>query len=191
MGCGQDPHPHRQIRPAEISRPYVWRAADTLTRMIDAELTPTRRWQSLVPELQALPTPTDSTGTGRSSAAAADRAVDTAERLLLLLHYSIDWDNTWIGEEKHRKTYWDDVLVSRVRVASYRSATLDEWWSTASSLLDATAPRHSDRRRELAELLREPPLPVLSILQTSLPALLLRVRIITEAVSAERKARNR
>ncbi|MEN4397463.1 hypothetical protein [Mycolicibacterium conceptionense] len=151
--------------------------------MVD-ELPPTRRWQALVPELRLLPTP--STRPDDSACAA-----DTAERLLLMLHYSIDWDNTWIGEEKHRKTYWDDVLVSRVRVASYRSATLDEWWSTASSLLDATAPRHSDRRRELAELLREPPLPVLSILQTSLPALLLRVRIITEAVSAERKARNR
>ncbi|MCV7286001.1 hypothetical protein H7J87_11735 [Mycolicibacterium wolinskyi] len=158
--------------------------------MIDVELTPTRRWQALVPELQSMTTPTGSTAPVPSPAA-ADRAADTAERLLLLLHYSIDWDNTWIGEEKHRKTYWDDVLVSRVRVASYRSATLHEWWSTASSLLDATAPRHSDRRRELAQLLQEPPLPVLSILQTSLPALLLRVRIITEAVSAERKAQNR
>lgn len=158
--------------------------------MIDAELTPTRRWQALVPELQALAAPTKSAAAGPSPSA-ADQAADIAERLLLLLHYSIDWDNTWIGEEKHRKTYWDEVIVSRVRVASYCSATLDEWWSTASTLLDATAPRHRDRRLELAELLQEPPLPVLGMFQTSLPALLLRVRIITEAVNAERKKQTR
>lgn len=156
--------------------------------MID-ELTPTRRWQALVPELRSLPAPTSAAEA--SGQADIDRAADTAERLLLLLHYSIDWDNSWIGQEKNRKTYWDELLVSRVRVASYRSATLDEWWSTASALLDDAAPRHLDRRRELAELLREPTLPVLSMFQTSLPALLLRVRIITEAVAAERKEQTR
>lgn len=45
---------------------------------------------------------------------AAARAADTAERLLLLVHYSIDWDNSWVAEEKYRKTYWDEILPGRV-----------------------------------------------------------------------------
>ncbi len=175
------------MRPAAPSQHNVGHSADNLASMTDSEqLTPTRRWQALVPELRWMVDDEDEAGEQSD----INRAADTAERLLLLLHYSIDWDNTWIGEEKHRKAYWDELLVSRVRVASYQSATLDEWWSAASSLLDATAPRYPDRRRELAELLREPPLPVLSVFQTSLPAVLLRVRIIAEAVTTERKAKS-
>lgn len=158
-----------------------------------AELPPTQRWQALVPELRSLTLGSQTSETEApmtDAEKAAARAADTAERLLLLLHYSIDWDNSWIGEEKHRKTYWDELLVSRVRRASYRSATLGEWWSTVTFLLDATAPRYPDRRLELAELLQEPPLLVLSAFQNSLPALLLRVRIIAEAVAAERKAKS-
>lgn len=155
------------------------------------ELTPTRRWQALVPELRSF------TLNGQSSEAemtdaekAAARAVDTAERLLLLVHYSIDWDNSWVGEEKHRKTYWDEILPGRVFRAARRSATLDEWWSSAALRnLGVQAPRFADRRLELAELLREPPRPVLRVFQTSLPALLLRVRIIAEAVAEDRKAK--
>jgi hypothetical protein len=40
----------------------------------------------------------------------------------------------------------------------------------------------------LATLLREPSLPVIAVLRESLPALLLRVRIIAEAVAEQRKA---
>ncbi len=159
---------------------------------VTAELTPTRKWQALVPELRSLATPAGEAAAERSLPTAADRAADTAERLLLLLHYSIDWDTSWVAEEKHRKTYWDEVLPGRVRRAAYRSATLDEWWSSpALQTLGLGAPRYLDRRLELAELLREPPLPVLNALHTSLPALLLRVRIIAEAVGAERKAKRR
>lgn len=152
------------------------------------ELTPTRAWQALVPELAAL---TESDTAHHTPQTPADRAADTAERLLLLLHYSIDWDTSWVAEEKHRKTYWDEALPGRVRRAAYRSGTLDEWWSAVSTWLGAATPRYPDRRRELAALLREPPVPVLNAMQTSLPALLLRVRIIAEAVSAERKAEHR
>lgn len=121
---------------------------------------------------------------------AAARAADTAERLLLLVHYSIDWDSSWVGEEKHRKTYWDEVLPGRVSRAARRAATLDEWWSSAAlRTLGVQTPRYADRRMELAELLREPPRPVLRAFQSSLPALLLRVRIIAEAVSEDRKAK--
>jgi hypothetical protein len=157
------------------------RLPDTLAPMTTAELTPTRAWQALVPELRSFTAP------GEADAAA--QAADTAERLLLLLHYSIDWDSSWVAEPKYRKTYWDEILPGRVRRAAYRAATLDEWWSAISLWLDAPAPRYPDRRRELADLLREPPLPVLNALHTSLPALLLRVRIIAEAVAAQRKAK--
>lgn len=153
-------------------------------------LTPTRAWQALVPELRSFTV--HDTDPGAPPTTAAAQAADTAERLLLLLHYSIDWDNAWIAEAKYRKTYWDEILPSRVRRAAYRSATLDEWWSSpALKHLGVATPRYPDRRLELAGLLREPPLPVLTALHTSLPAILLRVRIITEAVAAERKAKRR
>ncbi|EUA40580.1 hypothetical protein I549_4314 [Mycobacterium avium subsp. avium 2285 (R)] len=112
---------------------------------------------------------------------------ETAERLLLLLHYGIDWETSWIADPKYRKTYWDEQLPGRVRRAAYRADTLDRWWSDVSGQLGA-APRQRDRRIELATLLREPPLPVIAVLRDSLPALLLRVRIIAEAVAEERKA---
>lgn len=150
------------------------------------DLTPTRAWQALVPDMPSL-LHVDAHDDGPD--AAARHAADTAERLLLLVHYSIDWDNSWVGEPKHRKRYWDEILPTRVRQAAYRSATLDEWWSsTALSDLGVIAPRQSDRRRELAELLRQPPLPVLDVMITSLPALVLRVHIIADAVAAKRKA---
>jgi hypothetical protein len=133
-----------------------------------APLTLTRSWQALVPELDQL-----------------DGAADTAERLLLLLHYAIDWDNSWVAE--YRKTYWDEQLPSRVRRAAYRADNLDLWWSTVSVLLGAPAPRQRDRRNELAALLREPAWPVINQLRDNLPALILRVRIIAEAVADNRK----
>jgi hypothetical protein len=109
-----------------------------------------------------------------------------AQRLLLLLHFSIDWDNSWVRD--YRKTYWDEQLPGRVRRAAYRAETLDQWWSDVSIALEASAPRQRDRRLELAALLREPALPVLALLRDSLPALVLRVRIIAEAVADQRKA---
>lgn len=158
-----------------------------------AELSPTRRWQSLVPELKSLDfngqvSESDASMTEAEKAAA--RAADTAERLLLLLHYSIDWEHSWIGEERHRKGYWDDILPGRVWHAARRAATLDQWWSNpALQNLGVEAPRYPDRRLELAVLLREPATPVLRTFRNSLPALLLRVRIIRDAVDAERKAK--
>jgi hypothetical protein len=156
-----------------------------------AELTPTRAWQALVPELRSFTAHTDGNPDASAPSKAAAQASDTAERLLLLLHYSIDWEHSWVADPKYRKTYWDEILPGRVRRAAYRSATLDEWWSAVSTWLDAPAPRYPDRRIELADLLREPPLPVLNALHTSLPALLLRVRIIAEAVAAAREAARR
>lgn len=113
---------------------------------------------------------------------------DTAERLLLLLHYSIDWDTSWVAEPRYRKTYWDKQLPGRVRRAAYRADSLDQWWSEVSTMLGAPAPRQPERRMELATLLRQPPLPVIAAFRETLPALILRVRIIAEAVAQQRKA---
>lgn len=136
-----------------------------------AALTPTQAWQATVPELPPVDGP---------------HAI--AERLLLLLHYGIDWETSWVADPRYRKTYWDELLTGRVRRAAYRADTLDRWWSDVSGQLGAPAPRQRDRRLELATLLREPPLPVIAVLRDSLPALLLRVRIIAEAVADQRKA---
>ena len=148
-----------------------------------AASTPTKAWQAMVPELPSFESPAD-TADGPPVASPAD----TAERLLLLLHYTIDWTTSWVADPRYRKTYWDEQLPGRVRRAAYRAHTLDRWWSDVSGQLGAPAPRQRDRRLELAMLLREPPLPVLAVLRDSLPALLLRVRIIAEAVAEQRKA---
>jgi len=163
----------------------------------NADLTPTRRWQSLVPELNLrIAEPNEATTESETPAEAAERAeakaIDTAERLLLLLHYSIDWENSWLGREKSRKRYWDDILPGRVWHAARRASTLSQWWSNiALSDLDIASPSFPDRRLELAALLNEPAQPVLRVLRNNVPSLLLRVRIITEAVAAERKAARR
>lgn len=141
------------------------------TAVTPTPLAPTQAWQALVPELEPTAPPTD-----------------TAERLLLLLHYSIDWETSWVAEPRYRKTYWDKQLPGRVRRAAYRAETLDQWWSAVSTMLGAPAPRQPERRMELATLLRQPPLPVIAAFRDSLPALILRVRIIAEAVARQRKA---
>ncbi|SIJ22374.1 Uncharacterised protein [Mycobacteroides abscessus subsp. abscessus] len=135
---------------------------------MSAAETPTKAWQAMVP---SLPPNYDE--------------ADTAERLLLLLHYAIDWKTSWVKD--YRKTYWDDQLPGRVRRAAYRADTLDHWWSEVSVQLGATAPHQPERRLELAHLLREPSLPVIALLRDTLPALLLRVRIIAEAVAEDRE----
>lgn len=140
-----------------------------------AVLMPTQRWQALVPELPP----------HRTSAVAESAPADTAERLLLLLHYAIDWEKSWVAD--YRKTYWDKHLPGRVRHAAYRHDSLDGWWSEASVRLGATAPRQQDRRLELAILLGEPPIPVITEFREHLPALILRVRIIAEAVAEQRQ----
>lgn len=146
---------------------------------------PTQVWRAMVPELPPFIDPQraqDLDGYDHG------RAADTAERLLLLLHYGIDWEHSWVADPRYRKTYWDEQLPGRVRRAAYRADTLDRWWSDVSGQLGAPSPRQKDRRIELATLLREPPLPVIAVLRDSLPALLLRVRIIAEAVAEQRKA---
>lgn len=132
-------------------------------------LTPTQRWQSSTLELP----PTTTAG------------ADTAERLLLLAHYGIDWDS-WVAD--HRRRYWDELLPGRVHVATYRAENLATWWSLLCTSLPITVSSR-DRRVEVAQLLGEPSAPVLAVLRDQLPALILRVRIIAEAVSAQRQSK--
>lgn len=101
----------------------------------------------------------------------------TAERLLLLLHYGIDWDS-WIGTK--RVHYWDRILITRVRQATYRADTLDGWWTKVAADLQST-PRTADERLEAAALLRDPAeTEVLRVLREHTQALVLRTRIIAE-----------
>lgn len=137
--------------------------------MTDDETTsPTDRWLALA-ELEPLTGP-----------------AGTAERMLLLLHYSVDWDG-WVGA--HRARYWDAILPDRVVLATYRSEHLRRWWSEAANELDAQ-PRNSAERAEVAHLVEQPALPVLTVLREQTEALLLRTRIVTEAIRATRPSRS-
>jgi hypothetical protein len=62
-------------------------------------ITPTDRWLVTAPHLDGLAGP-----------------AGTAERLLLLLHYGLDWQSGWV--RRYRTTYWDRLLPDRVIVAT-------------------------------------------------------------------------
>lgn len=106
-----------------------------------------------------------------------------AERLLLLIHYGVDWSNSWVA--RYRATYWESILPDRVICATYRSANLRRWWRDVADDLGSN-PRTAAERTELEALLRADPQPVLEVLRHEAPALLLRTRIVTEQVRASR-----
>lgn len=109
-----------------------------------------------------------------------------AERLLLLLHYGIDWRTGWVT--KNRATYWSSVLSARVVAATYRSTTLRRWWSDVATQLESE-PRTDAERLEVALLVDEDPLPVLHVLRTETEALVLRTRIVADHVRAAKPTR--
>lgn len=109
-----------------------------------------------------------------------------AERLLLLIHYGIDWDASWVSG--YRKTYWDKLLPDRIICATYRAPNLRRWWRDVADEL-GSRPRNAAERAELEQLLRQDSQPVLEILRSETPALLLRVRICTEQARALRSSR--
>ncbi len=109
-----------------------------------------------------------------------------AERLLLLVHYGIDWSTGWVA--RYRATYWERVLPDRVICATYRADTLRRWWRDVANDL-GSQPRNAAERQELELLLREESLPVLEALRGESEALLLRVRIVTDAVRTARADR--
>jgi hypothetical protein len=108
----------------------------------------------------------------------------TAERLLLLLHYGIDWQDGWVT--RHRGAYWDKILPDRVITATYRAPNLRRWWREAAEEL-GSHPRTAAERAELEQLLRADPAPVLDVLRWETEALLLRTRIVADAVRAARR----
>lgn len=116
-----------------------------------------------------------------------DGPAATAERLLLLLHYGIDWRESWVG--KHRRTYWEEILPSRIITSTYRCGTLRQWWTEISGTLES-APRNSAERADVVHLLGSDSLPVLQVLRTEADALVLRVRIVAETVRAQRAAQS-
>jgi len=111
-------------------------------------------------------------------------AADIAERLLLLVHYSIDWQDGWVSGHRHR--YWDEVLPDRIQRATNRSDTLYTWWTLVAASLECS-PRDRTKRAEVVELLGHRADEVLAVLRSDLIALLLRVRIIAESVAESRK----
>lgn len=131
--------------------------------------TPTRTWISAVPDMPSLGGP-----------------AGTAERLLLLLHYGIDWQDGWIAN--YRQSYWDRLLPDRVVAATYRADTLRRWWRDVAAELESQ-PRNVNERAELERLLREDSDPVLEVLRGETEALLLRTRIVADAVRGARATR--
>ena len=110
----------------------------------------------------------------------------TAERLLLLLHYSIDWETSWVAG--YRTTYWDKILPDRVLVVSRRAQNLRAWWTALADDIKV-APATDEIRLEVAQLLdvdttqqRE----VLRCLREETIALVLRTRIVAEQRRANR-----
>lgn len=130
---------------------------------------PTDQWLATVEDMPALPGP-----------------AGTAERLLLLLHYGIDWKTGWISSR--RGTYWDQLLPDRVFLATYRGAELRRWWREVADDLESR-PRSAAERRELEQLLRAPSIPVLELLREQTEPLVLRTRITADAVRDSRPAR--
>lgn len=113
-------------------------------------------------------------------------AAGVAERLLLHVHYGLDWTKGWVG--RYRERYWSDLLPDRVIVATYRAGTLSRWWSDVAGELEV-APRTSAARREVAQLLGcgwdED---VLELLRVEIEALILRTRITAESVRQRRES---
>jgi hypothetical protein len=141
-----------------------------MTSQHPAVAAPTDRWLAAAPDLPPL-----------------DGPYGTAERLLLLVHYGIDWQDGWLRTPKHRGTYWDRILPDRVLTAAYRAPTLRRWWQDAASELDS-APRTAAERAELERLLRADSTPVLEVFRWETDALILRTRITADAVRESRAA---
>ena len=137
---------------------------------VKPQSTPTSRWLSCVEDV--MPPLMEAEG--------------VAERLLLLIHYGIDWQNGWVAQK--RRTYWDPILPDRVVTATFLAPSLRRWWQIVATDLESR-PRNQAEREELERLLRSDPVPVLSVLRSEADALILRTRIGADAVRDSRAAR--
>ena len=142
-------------------------ATTTSVQVFPLEETPTDRWLAVLGE--RMPPLTGPAG--------------TAERLLLLTHYGIDWQAGWVS--RYRRVYWEQLLPDRVITATYRAGTLRRWWRDVATEL-GSAPRNAAERTELEQLLRAESTPVLMALRLETEALLLRTRIVADAVRETR-----
>jgi len=135
--------------------------------------------------------PPEETPTDRWLAVLGDRMppltgpAGVAERLLLLTHYGIDWQAGWVS--RYRRVYWEQLLPDRVITATYRAGTLRRWWRDVATEL-GSAPRNAAERTELEQLLRADATPVLMALRLETEALLLRTRIVADAVRETRSS---
>lgn len=131
--------------------------------MTDAPATsPTQQWTHLSP-LEAL-----------------DGPEATAEALILLLHYGIDWDNSWVS--RRLADYWGKRLPSRIIARTHTCQwNLRRWWQETAADLEAH-PRNRHEREELTGHLQAPPRPVLLALRNEAEFLVMRAQIITTAV---------
>lgn len=132
---------------------------------VSAVLRPTDRWLATAAGLPPLQGP-----------------ASTAERLLLLLHYGVNWDS-WLGNR--RVDYWDVILPERVLQAAICAGSLRVWWQDAGQQLQSQ-PRTGAERREVVTLLEAESRPVLDALRWEITPLVLRVRIVAESVRAAR-----
>ncbi|WP_343229960.1 hypothetical protein [Rhodococcus sp. H-CA8f] len=141
-----------------------------ITEMV-AKASVTEQWLAAAPHLPSL----------------TDPAAVVAERLLLLLHYGMDWTaSNWVAAR--RADYWDHLLPAHVRLGTYSSGTnLHHWWSTVSGKLGST-PRTDGERLEVAQLLTSEPKDVIQTLRDQTMALTLRTRIVADAVRAHKGA---
>lgn len=133
-------------------------------------MTPTDRWIAAAPGLPPIA-----------------GAAGVAERLLLLIHYGIDWKTSWVAAR--RATYWDSILPDRIQAATFMAPNLRRWWSEVATEL-GSSPRSRDERDELETLLRADSRPVLQSLRWETEALLLRTRIVADNVRAARPVTN-
>lgn len=118
---------------------------------------------------------------------ALDGAGGIADRLLLLVHYGIDWQQGWLAGARHRTTYWDPILPDRVICATFRADTLRRWYAEVAAEL-VSAPRNPAERSELERLIRptDADRDVLQLLRTDTAGFILRTRITADAVRAAR-----
>ncbi|MEU4607533.1 hypothetical protein AB0F43_31495 [Kribbella sp. NPDC023972] len=118
---------------------------------------------------------------------ALDGPSDIADRLLLLVHYGIDWQQGWLSGARYRTTYWDPILPDRVICATFCADSLRRWYAEVAAEL-VSAPRNADERAELERLIRttDRDHDVLQLLRTDTPGFILRTRITADAVRAAR-----
>lgn len=145
-------------------------AADLRGDAVKQDATPTSRWLATTADFMP----------------ALSGPAGEAERLLLLVHYGIDWSGGWVS--RYRSTYWESLLPDRVICATYRSGSLRRWWRDVADDL-GSQPRTTAERSELEQLLRAESLPVLEVLRFETEALLLRTRIVADAVRQTRAPR--